>query len=56
MGCLPLALAPALPRTASMIAARPRIAGKFLAVGNEKVYVRGVTYGTFALADDGGEQ
>jgi ABC-type multidrug transport system fused ATPase/permease subunit/GT2 family glycosyltransferase len=28
-------------------------AGKFLAVGGEKLYVRGVTYGTFAPDDDG---
>jgi GT2 family glycosyltransferase len=27
--------------------ARPRAAGKFLFVGDEKLYVRGVTYGTF---------
>src|SRR5262245_60828468 len=26
---------------------RPRAAGKFLAVGDDKLYVRGVTYGTF---------
>jgi len=26
---------------------RPRVAGKFLWVGDEKLYVRGVTYGTF---------
>lgn len=34
-------------------AARPRVAGKFLFVGEEKFYVRGVTYGTFAPAADG---
>ncbi len=33
--------------------ARARAAGKFLAVGDEKLYVRGVTYGTFAPAGDG---
>ena len=26
---------------------RPRVAGKFLFAGDEKLYVRGVTYGTF---------
>ncbi|MBM2811988.1 MAG: glycosyl transferase, family 2 [Chloroflexi bacterium] len=33
--------------------ARPRVAGKFLFVGDEKLYVRGVTYGTFRPSDDG---
>ena len=32
---------------------RPRVAGKFLSVGDRKVYVRGVTYGTFAPNADG---
>src|SRR5688500_10523697 len=36
-------------------AARPRVAGKFLAAGGEKLYVRGVTYGTFGLNPDGTE-
>ena len=34
---------------------RPHVAGKFLAVGNQKLYVRGVTYGTFRPAPDGSE-
>jgi GT2 family glycosyltransferase len=34
---------------------RPRVAGKFLAVGAEKLYARGVTYGTFRLNADGSE-
>jgi len=35
--------------------ARPRVHGKFLFVGDEKVYVRGVTYGTFRSGADGEE-
>ncbi|HEX7942721.1 MAG TPA: glycosyltransferase, partial [Gemmatimonadaceae bacterium] len=34
--------------------ARPRVRGKFLFVGDEKLYVRGVTYGTFRPTADGG--
>ena len=33
--------------------ARPRVDGKFLAVGDERLWVRGVTYGTFAPGADG---
>jgi O-antigen biosynthesis protein len=33
--------------------ARPRVEGKFLWVGDEKLYVRGATYGTFATNGDG---
>jgi GT2 family glycosyltransferase len=40
-------LRPPVARTTSGDA-RPRVEGKFLFVGNEKFYVRGVTYGTFA--------
>ncbi|MEN9903571.1 MAG: hypothetical protein RLZZ555_136 [Pseudomonadota bacterium] len=32
---------------------RPRVAGKFLFVGERKLWVRGVTYGTFAPGPDG---
>src|SRR4051812_30241391 len=39
----------------SGIPARPRVAGKFIFVGNEKLYLRGVTYGTFA-PDANGDQ
>lgn len=35
---------------------RPRVAGKFLYAGDEKLYVRGVTYGTFRPGPDGREQ
>jgi GT2 family glycosyltransferase len=31
---------------------RPRVGGKFLFVGNDKLYVRGVTYGTFRPRED----
>jgi GT2 family glycosyltransferase len=34
---------------------RPRVAGKFLVAGNEKLYVRGVTYGTFRPGPNGAE-
>jgi O-antigen biosynthesis protein len=34
---------------------RPRVQGKFIFVGDEKFYVRGVTYGTFRLDEDGQE-
>jgi GT2 family glycosyltransferase len=34
---------------------RPRAEGKFLYVGHEKIWVRGVTYGTFRPASDGEE-
>ena len=33
--------------------ARPRVHGKFLFRGNEKLYLRGVTYGTFRRGSDG---
>ncbi len=36
-------------------ATRPRVHGKFLFVGNEKVYVRGATYGAFRPDEDGNE-
>lgn len=35
--------------------ARPQGRGKFLYSGEHKLYVRGVTYGTFSLGDDGRE-
>src|SRR5437016_12700171 len=34
---------------------RPRVRGKFIWVGEEKLYVRGVTYGTFR-PDESGNQ
>ncbi|MGI8567361.1 MAG: glycoside hydrolase family 2 TIM barrel-domain containing protein, partial [Pyrinomonadaceae bacterium] len=35
--------------------ARPRVCGKFIFAGNEKLYVRGVTYGTFRPDESGDE-
>src|SRR5207248_8336095 len=34
---------------------RPRVQGKFIFVGEEKIYVRGVTYGTFRPNEEGEE-
>jgi GT2 family glycosyltransferase len=36
-------------------APRPRARGKFLFIGEEKLYIRGVTYGTFRPRPDGSE-
>ncbi|HYW86225.1 MAG TPA: glycosyl transferase, partial [Chloroflexota bacterium] len=49
---------PTLPATRPWLPAaeqdlRARVAGKFLFVGDEKLYVRGATYGTFRPAGDG---
>ena len=38
---------------ADAVGVRPRPRGKFLYVGDEKFWVRGVTYGTFRPGDDG---
>ena len=35
--------------------ARPRVQGKFIFLGDEKLYVRGTTYGTFRPGEDGSE-
>src|SRR5437660_11562065 len=35
---------------------RPHVQGKFIFAGSEKVYVRGVTYGTFCTDEDGNER
>src|SRR5215467_15617342 len=35
---------------------RPRVEGKFLFVGTEKFWVRGVSYGTFQVDDNGQER
>lgn len=37
------------------VLARPRVSGKFLFVGEEKLFVRGVTYGTFRPDANGNE-
>jgi GT2 family glycosyltransferase len=41
------------PPAAPVNAARPTAAGKFIVRGDEKLYVRGVTYGTFRPDPDG---
>jgi GT2 family glycosyltransferase/exo-beta-1,3-glucanase (GH17 family) len=41
--------------TPARIELRPRVQGKFIFVGDEKLYVRGVTYGTFCPSADGDE-
>src|SRR6266511_3999783 len=48
---LELSSAPAFPKQG----VRPHVRGKFLFVGDEKLYVRGVTYGTFRPREDGCE-
>jgi O-antigen biosynthesis protein len=35
------------------VAQRPRVRGKFLSAGGKKLWVKGVTYGTFRPGDDG---
>jgi O-antigen biosynthesis protein len=42
-----MTLVAAQPRTSVTALARPRSAGKFIYVGDEKLWIRGVTYGTF---------
>ena len=46
-------VAPAIPQPPVFAGPRPRAGGKFLWVGQEKLYVRGVTYGTFRPDGDG---
>ena len=44
------------PATASGVAnIRPHVKGKFIFIGDEKLYVRGVTYGTFRPDENGSE-
>ena len=43
------------PASSTIRPARARIAGKFLWSGDQKLYVRGVTYGTFRANADGDE-
>src|SRR5437899_8456754 len=51
----PLAQPPAEPQTAPTTLGRLTARGKFLYVGDEKFYIRGVTYGTFRPCADGSE-
>lgn len=40
------------PMASVMAGIRPRVKGKFIFIGDEKFYVRGVTYGTFRPGED----
>jgi hypothetical protein len=44
---------PVRPSPAVHALTRPRARGKFLYAGDEKLYLRGVTYGTFRPREDG---
>jgi GT2 family glycosyltransferase len=48
-------LAPPSPVLAGGSRERPRLGGKYLATGEDKLYVRGVTYGTFRAGRGGDE-
>ena len=41
------------PAPSDALQERPRIKGKFLVVGKDKFWIRGVTYGTFRPTEDG---
>ncbi len=43
-------------RPVSDFSERPVVRGKFLYVGNEKFWVKGVSYGTFLIGEKGEEQ
>jgi len=45
----------AKPASVPSASRRPRVQGKFLYVGEEKLYLRGVTYGTFRPGEGRGE-
>ena len=42
-------------KTVNSTGARPQVRGKFIFIGEEKFYLRGVTYGTFSSSEDGSE-
>ncbi|HJQ25700.1 MAG TPA: glycosyltransferase [Blastocatellia bacterium] len=50
---IPLVSAPAA--TIAKATPRPRVHGKFIFIGDEKFYIRGVTYGTFRADQQGNE-
>jgi len=52
-GVRPAARVRALPLRPVAVRGRPHVAGKFLQVGREKLWVRGVTYGTFRPSSEG---
>ena len=43
------------PRTIAASGARPEVKGRFIHADGRKLYLRGVTYGTFAAGDDGSQ-
>lgn len=49
----PQALAVGPDNPAPTVSIRPHVLGKFIFIGNKKLYVRGVTYGTFRPAENG---
>src|SRR5213596_2618331 len=49
------AIGPNIAPALAEVEARPSARGKFMFVGDDKLYVRGVTYGTFRPDDDGHE-
>ena len=56
--CVTESVAPAAPRSTvsrPRTGSRPEIRGKFLVAGNQKIFVRGVTYGAFRPDADGNE-
>ncbi len=54
-GLTPVARADTVAPPESPAPPRPRVRGKFLFAGDEKLYVKGVTYGAFAPDAQGGE-
>src|SRR5437870_417743 len=48
-------MAPPLRSPGAAPSVRPRVGGKFLYVGDEKLWIRGVTYGAFRQDADGAE-
>jgi len=43
-------------RNLNLVAGRPTVRGKFLFLGDEKIWIKGVTYGTFAKDENGIER
>ena len=52
MSAVPKTRAAPIPSVATTMQ-RPRVAGKFLYAGADKLWIKGVTYGTFRPGDDG---
>ena len=43
------------PAKTERAVARPKVRGKFIFIGDEKLYIRGVTYGPFRVSQDGSD-